>query len=247
MTRLVTFLLSMSLAVAPALADGPLRFESGQRQTVMIELYTSEGCSSCPPAEELLNGFVDRADLWRRYVPVALHVDYWDYLGWRDRFALPEHAQRQRSYARLHNTRTVYTPQFVVNGKEWRPGWRDAVPEGDAPLVGKLIVTVSGEQVAARMEPAHVLPQPLNLDVALLGMGLSSRIRAGENAGRYSRHEFVVLAHARAVSDKGRWVVALPRPAADVEPSRLALVAWVSRPGDLSPIQATGGYISAAR
>jgi hypothetical protein len=232
------------LSAAPALADAPIRFESGGRQTVMIELYTSEGCSSCPPAEEYLNAFVDQPGLWQRFIPLALHVDYWDYLGWRDRFAAPEHSRRQRRYAREHLTRTVYTPQFVVNGREWRPGWRRGVPEIDSPEVGNLVVTINGGQVEANMELVGVQSRPLELNLALLGMGLSSRIEAGENAGRDSRHEFVVLAHSRAEGEGGRWVAELPRPPAGIEPPRLALVAWVADPDDPSPVQATGGFIS---
>lgn len=219
-------------------------FESGAAQTLMIELYTSQGCSSCPPAETLLNGFVDNPRLWSHFVPLAFHVDYWDYIGWRDRYALPENAQRQRRYATLANTRTVYTPAFVVNGRGWRPGWFDKAPGGDTRQVGALSVTLHGERFEARFHTPDPEPPRLELHIAVLGMGLATAIRAGENAGRDSRHEFVVLRHEVFSGDGARWqgrVVALADPAVRGG----ALAAWVSRPGDPTPLQATGGYLLA--
>src|ERR1043166_2112982 len=97
-------------------------FESGDTQTALVELFTSEGCSSCPPAEKWLSAFKSNPDLWKKTVPVAFHVDYWDHLGWTDRFAKPEFTVRQQRYAAGFGGDSVYTPGFVINGKEWR-GW----------------------------------------------------------------------------------------------------------------------------
>ncbi|MGB0902040.1 DUF1223 domain-containing protein [Halocynthiibacter sp.] len=80
---------------------------------VVIELYTSQGCSSCPPADALLSEYAQRDDV----ITLALHVDYWDYIGWADTFARPEHTQRQRGYAAAAHTRTIYTPQMILNGE----------------------------------------------------------------------------------------------------------------------------------
>ncbi|MFV0333425.1 MAG: DUF1223 domain-containing protein [Tropicimonas sp.] len=81
---------------------------------VVVELFTSQGCSSCPPADELLNQLAERSDI----LPLALHVDYWDYIGWADSFARPEHTKRQKAYAHVAGSRTIYTPQMVVGGQE---------------------------------------------------------------------------------------------------------------------------------
>src|SRR5438552_17449486 len=97
-------------------------FETGNTQSTLIELFISEGCSSCPPAEKWLSGLKSNRDLWKKIVPVAFHVDYWDRLGWRDRFAKPEFTSRQQRYAAAWGGDSGYTPGFVVNGKEWR-GW----------------------------------------------------------------------------------------------------------------------------
>src|SRR5437899_10682781 len=74
-------------------------FQSSEKQTALLELFTSEGCSSCPPAEAWLSRLQDSTGLWRDVVPVAFHVDYWDYLGWRDRWAAKDFSERQRAYA----------------------------------------------------------------------------------------------------------------------------------------------------
>ena len=96
------------------------RFGSGPQQTALIELYTSEGCSSCPPAEAWLSRLKDNPGLWKQFVPIAFHVDYWDRLGWRDRFSSQRWTERQRRYASLWESESVYTPAVVVNGREQR-------------------------------------------------------------------------------------------------------------------------------
>src|SRR5689334_522273 len=105
----------------------PTTFESGETRNVLIELFTSEGCSSCPAAEKWLGALKSNQDLWRKIVPVAFHVDYWDRLGWRDRFAKPEFTARQQRYAAAWGGDAVYTPGFVINGKEWRSWFVDNV------------------------------------------------------------------------------------------------------------------------
>src|SRR4051812_20605432 len=96
------------------------RFTSGSNRVSLIELYTSEGCSSCPPAERWLGSLRDAPGLWRDFVPVALHVNYWDRLGWPDRFATREFTQREYAYAAKWDGSSVYTPCVVRDGAEWR-------------------------------------------------------------------------------------------------------------------------------
>ena len=96
-------LLQFTIALA-----GKLTFSSGSHQVTLLELFTSQGCSSCPPAERWLNEYVKDEDLWSRIVPLAFHVDYWDYLGWKDKYADPENGERQRDYARMEKARSVY-------------------------------------------------------------------------------------------------------------------------------------------
>lgn len=246
MKRLIVLLATTILLLSQAGAAEDVRFSSGTGQTVLIELFTSEGCNSCPPAEAYLNRFAADPALWKKFVPLAFHVDYWDSLGWKDRYAQPAHAQRQRQYAQQRSVTTVYTPAFVVNGKGWRPSWGSNEPGGGGSSVGPLTVEIKGKQLEATFESAQPAAKTLHLNLAVLGMGLTTEIQAGENAGRHSQHEFVVLAQKQIGSDNGRWRDSLPALDRDWSVRRLALVAWVSRPDDLTPLQATGGYLPAA-
>lgn len=237
----VTFLGAMLIALNTNAA--PLTFSSGTRQTVMVELYTSEGCSSCPPAEAFLNRFAGNPQLWSRYVPLALHVDYWDYLGWRDRFARPEHANRQRAYARLHHSVTIYTPAFFVNGESWRPGLSRQLPSPVSPEVGELRIQVTGKIVKAEFFGPYSDPGKLRVHVAVAGLGLKTRIKAGENAGRSALHDFVLLRQTvLEPAGPGHWQGRLPATKG-FHAERYALVAWVADPVSPAPIQATGGYL----
>lgn len=231
--------------IAPGVLADSWRLDSGETRAVLVELFTSEGCSSCPPAEAWLNRFKDHPALWHTYVPVARHVGYWDYLGWRDPYAHPDHAASQQRYARTGALPSVYTPAFVVNGHGWRPGFGAGVPQAPQQAAGRLRLDVDGEIIRARFEPPDGPPGALRLHVAVLGMGLVSEIRAGENRGRELHHEFVALALARFDGTGGAWRGSLPAPEPTARPTRLAVAAWVTRPGDPQPLQAVGGYFPA--
>lgn len=221
-----------------------LLFQSGVRKNVLIELFTSEGCSSCPPAERHLNKYTENPKLWRSYIPVALHVDYWDYLGWKDPFAKARYTLRQRQYARWHNMRTVYTPAFFVNGAAWRPGWF-MNSEHEPPLqeAGQLELNVTGREVRAAFQSRTPLPDELQLNLALLGMGITSHITRGENTGRTSRHDFVALQFLEQTSRNHQWTLHLPEIVLKENIPRLAIAAWVQRVDNPLPLQAVGGYL----
>lgn len=219
-------------------------FESGVQQTVMIELYTSEGCSSCPPAEKYLNEFKNNSTLWKKYIPLAFHVDYWDYIGWKDRFARPAHTERQRSHARENRAHTIYTPGFFVNGRTWRRGFfGSSMPETKKVQAGKLVVRYVDGLVDATFTPVIDTDRSVVLNLAVLGMGLTTDIRAGENAGRHSSHDFVVLGHRTVTGNGPHWQISLPALLPEVRAASHALVAWVSDQDRPAPLQATGGYI----
>ena len=117
--RIVLMLAAVSMPFSNARAD-QLRFESGEKRVAVVELFTSEGCSSCPPAERTFSKLATHPSLWKTFVPVAFHVNYWDNLGWKDRLASVEFTQRQHTYASAWRADTVYTPEFVLNGREWQ-------------------------------------------------------------------------------------------------------------------------------
>jgi hypothetical protein len=229
----------LALLVAVSNANAAVRLESGPRQVTLLELYTSQGCSSCPPAERWLNEYVDRQELWSRVVPVAFHVDYWDYLGWKDPFAAAEYGERQRGYARAGKAGTVYTPGFFLNGREWR-GWTMRVsPRSSTREPGSLSAVVGNNRLTASFPAAG---KPLDLHVAILGFGIETPIERGENRNRTLAQEFVVLTHRTYRSGSGAWEVGLPdirSPAAD----RYGIALWISEPGNPLPVQAIGGWL----
>jgi len=221
-------------------------FNSGIKQTVLIELYTSEGCSSCPPAENYLNKFVQNSQLWKKYIPLAFHVDYWDYLGWKDKYADPLYTTRQRQHAAINSARTIYTPGFFVNGRTWRMGFFNSLPSPDTQAVGNLQVKYKQGIIHAEFQPESKTNELLELNVAVLGMGITSNIVAGENEGRFSSHDFVVLGYGKTQGAQNHWKVKQP-VLKNIKASRYALVAWLSQPGIPEPLQATGGFIEISK
>jgi hypothetical protein len=222
-------------------------FQSGETQTALIELFTSEGCSSCPRAEKWMSALKSNSDLWKKVVPIAFHVDYWNHLGWRDRFSKPQFTQRQRRYAAAWGGDSIYTPGFVLNGREWR-GWFGGSAWPDASKkVGALRVTLSdGVNPTAEFVPQNTQQPALMLNVALLGNDLQSDIARGENAGRKLRHDFVVLDLAKiemAAAANG-WTGSATLPLEFNGHKATALAAWVTAAETSTPIQATGGWLA---
>lgn len=220
---------------------------SGARQTPLVELFTSEGCSSCPPAEQWLGEFTERPALWRDFVPVVWHVDYWDGLGWPDRFAAKANTKRQENYSASWRTASIYTPGFVLNGAEWR-GWNRSVDFSKAATIDVGVLEVKGtgtNQFNVTFTPVPDRSGDLDATLAWLGNDLVSDVRRGENAGRKLRHNFVVLRTVvtKLKADHGKYsaTVSLPKPD-ERDSRRMALAAWISRTGEQTPIQAVGGW-----
>jgi len=168
---------------------------TAQETPVVVELFTSQGCSSCPPADALLHRLAARDDV----IALALHVDYWDYIGWKDAFARPEHTQRQKRYAHTAGRRTIYTPEMVINGVDSVVGARtmeivEAIQahQAQSPRV-HLRVVRRGDQL-------DITAKPLAVSEAMIVTVLRYRpkehvkIRRGENAGK-------TLTYANIVSD----------------------------------------------
>lgn len=191
------------LALVAALYVGMTATASQAQETpVVVELFTSQGCSACPPADELLTRLGERDNV----IALALHVDYWDYIGWKDRFAQPAFTKRQKGYARHFTNGTVYTPQMIINGAQ------DVI--GNRPM--DLADAVQAHQrkglpVALRIERAGdrvVLNAPAirgleNADVLLLRYTPSetASIPRGENAGKTITYSHIVTEW----SDIGDW------------------------------------------
>ncbi len=226
----------------PAMAQQ--QFTSGPQQVTLIELYTSEGCSSCPPADRWLSSLQSDTGLWQAFIPLGLHVDYWDDLGWPDVFAEAQFSARQRQHRSIGGINNVYTPGFVVNGREWREPFRAvsfSPPRSDA-RPGSLTLTVANGEVLLEFSAAS---GALNYHLALLGNGLHTRVARGENAGKTLRHDFVVL---NLQQQTGTGSVRLPLPQLPANGAKsYALAAWVTDKDNLRPIQAVGGVLDVAQ
>jgi hypothetical protein len=231
-----------ALGLTPPLPAADVALESGPTRTHLLELFTSEGCSSCPPAEAWLSKLKDDPGLWRNFVPLAFHVDYWDRLGWRDPFASKVWTARQYEYSARWKSSSVYTPGFVLDGREWR---NNGVPPASADAAGVLKVAIANiEAVRATFQPASGENKPLEMHVAHLGFGLNVSVKAGENRGRKLLHDFVVLSLETAKMSGGKAELRVPAPSGPgATSSRGAIVAWVTEPGQIEPIQAVGGWL----
>jgi hypothetical protein len=228
-------LILLWLVVSPSWA---LEFSSGETKTTVVELYTSEGCSSCPPADNWLSSLKSDPRLFKTLLPLAFHVDYWDQLGWPDPYASPAFSQRQRELVRQDLLSQVYTPGIVVNSQEWRDwfsGQRQLDDRQTRP--GRLQAELQQDQLTVSFDSDAAL----TLHVAVLGMGLQTDVQAGENRGRQLTHDFVVLEHWQQAGSK-TWKFTLPE-LADRGQQRTALALWLTAPDSLRVVQATGSYI----
>ncbi len=236
-------LLTACLGVAHLAQAQPTACRAESEQAApLLELYTSEGCSSCPPADRWFSELV-AADTPLDVVPLSFHVDYWDYLGWKDRFAHPAHEQRQRARVRAAGERVVYTPQVML-GTQTRVDWRnraDLVREvarlraspAPAGLELRATRTANGFEAEVGATPTSESTRPgLQLELVLYSNGLVSDVAAGENRA-------VVLRHDRVARQRyGPWPLVAGRGARATVPILLppesgtatGLVAIVSGP-----------------
>lgn len=167
-----------------------LHFKSSNNKTTLIELYTSESCSSCPPAEKWLNSLKDDKRIWKDFIPLEFHVDYWNYLNWNDRFSQAEFSTRQRKYNRILKA-GVYTPQVIKDAKDWR-AWRKKefnTHQEKAPIVS---LSIKNKRISSSISSNS---QQTQCHLAYIGGGFKTKVRSGENRGRFLNHEFVVLEH----------------------------------------------------
>ena len=219
--------------------------ESGVQQNLLLELYTSQGCSSCPPADDWLSELKQDPRLWKTIFPVAFHVDYWNYIGWNDPFSTERYSNRQRRYASSGNVSSVYTPGFIANGREWRSWFRrrdiNTAISDIQSNPGKLSLSLDEQQLHVSFKPSIEVPKKLVLNAAWLSMNIKTEVLNGENGGKTLRHDFVCrdwqVIEAKLENGHYQWQQA-------IDSQRLnkadALVVWVSTADNPAPIQSSG-------
>ena len=237
LVSILAALLGVALAHAGQAAEAAASCQavSAVTRVTLVELYTSEGCDSCPQADRWLSGLKGRPDV----LAAAFHVDYWDRLGWKDRFADPRNTARQAESQRWSGARFSYTPQVLVNGKDWR--YQQGLPTAAAPAVVRVqLVRESEARVQVRVQALDGSPQRLGAWWAVLEDDHVSVVRAGENAGATLRHDHVVREQGqlapRLAADPAAWSIDVPAQGEGGRRVRLLLV--VTDAGTGLPLQA---------
>ncbi len=220
----------LAFIAATAHAASMCETESAQLRRPLLELYTSQGCSSCPPADRWLAGLAPEVSAGRLSA-VTWHVDYWDYLGWKDPLSMPEASVRQRWSARLANA-VVYTPGVFLNGREhraWQQSRLSAFQPGPTTISLKLVAERIGGELKIDARSQRATPDS-NIVLVLVQLAHSNTAAKGENAGRKLDHQFSARALLSAPSGSPQPIQTnIPWP-----PYPAALVAWVQSPsGDV--------------
>jgi hypothetical protein len=200
-----------------ASAAAQCRLDFDLRAPQRVELYTSEGCSSCPPADRWLSALPAH----RERLMLAFHVDYWDALGWRDRYADPRFSERQRATAARWPRAVVYTPAVVIDGSEAR-GWNKSLPAPGKSQVAPLSLALHADEPNLRL--SLDVPAGLQAYAAITESGLRTQVRAGENRGRTLRHDHVVRSYAGPAERTAKLTLALPQ---DLVRSESRLLVWL--------------------
>ncbi len=204
-------------------------------QPVVVELFTSQGCSSCPPADELLSELADDPDV----IALSLHVDYWDYLGWRDIHARREFTERQIAYRDVVGARSVFTPQMVVQGRMRAVGSRrDEVAEAieaarATPAAAQVTLRpVGGMQIEAEITPTGEPSGPCLIWLVSYETPEPVKVTTGENAGRVIANRNVVRSWMRM----GSWDGLRPERFTAPMPVGVDGVAVILQDGQVGPI-----------
>lgn len=232
--RFATALIAASAAVSGAgnifATPNGCAAASGTTLTPVIELYTSEGCSSCPPADQWLSSLKGKP-----VVAQGFHVGYWDHVGWVDRFAAPAHTQRQRQVAAANGLRSIYTPQLVRNGQDSRD-YAHALQTTESARASIRLSHQGGDAFEASVSLAAGVTL-WSAYWTVTEHGHSSRVQAGENRGEHLHHDFVVRQYTPVGDYRGPQTLKFNAIAADPEHARqVNLVVYEPRTG--KPLQA---------
>jgi hypothetical protein len=241
---------AMLSLITPSIAFGACDARSGPQTTALVELYTSEGCSSCPPADRYLNELPGKRYRADQLVPIALHVNYWDYIGWKDPYAKPAFVERQHRLAAANRQHTVYTPHVFVAGTEvqsWRSNLDDVVRQVNA-IPARAAINLRGNSarpgtLAIEAKATAEKGRPAELYVAITENRLASNVHAGENRGVTLTHDHVVREWLGPVAlVDGQASISRQVPLADSwQVSQLGVVAFVQSADSRDVLQSVAG------
>jgi hypothetical protein len=209
MKRVVPILLLVFVALLVVAMERGTAPNVGEHP-VVVELFTSQGCSSCPPADELLRRISRDPQLRGRVIPLAFHVDYWNHLGWRDPFSSPEWSQRQVDYVRAMKLKSAYTPQVVINGARQMVGsstfevYRAIEEESRRAPAGTVSVTPSAGSASIRAQSSK---PDVDLIVVTFENGAQTKVIRGENTGKTLANDAIVRSLKRIATLDGRKAV----------------------------------------
>ncbi|MCB0418823.1 MAG: DUF1223 domain-containing protein [Bdellovibrionaceae bacterium] len=242
----LVFLISAVLAVAPTLSFGKNdSFESPSRQAHLLELFSTQSCSSCPPAQRWVSGLKEEKTLWKNFVPVVYHVDYWDYLGWKDPYSQKSYTRRQHGYAQQWKSSRVYTPMFVLDGKEWRDRSTTKLNEVGSDSGVLKADRGKGLQFTVTFRPSRNRKDRLIVFAALLGNEIATNVTSGENGGKVLKHDFLSLdlQQSNAVEKNGVYQASFDFKTAPKEVTNLGASFWITTSNG-TVLQAVGGNLS---
>jgi hypothetical protein len=234
------YIIIASLFISLSFA-GKVVMQSGYTKNTLLELYTSQGCSSCPPAEKWLSNITNSKLLWNRVIPIAFHVDYWNYIGWRDPYSSSLYSNRQREYRQKGSISSVYTPQFIQNSKEWR-GYFDgkSIHIDSKQKSGILKAVIDDGNIKIKYSKWR---DNLVYHVAYLGFKIPTKVTRGENSGRTLISDFIVLEYKKIDADsKTKNIKLLFKK--NTKAKKYGLAIWVSNKKSLKIEQATGGWLN---
>ena len=240
---LITFILFINTLIAK---DTIL--ESGDEKVSIIELYTSQGCSSCPPADEWLSSLKDKKELFKTFIPMAFHITYWDFIGWKDVFATTLNDNRQKDYStKVWKRNSVYTPQFVVNTKEYKQWFKGKpFPKLDTSYAGNLNASLDKNQnLQVEYFNKNIKDKNVLINIAILGFDYKINIKRGENKSKVLEHDFVVLKYIKKESKIKDGNLNFKNKLYDFdmnENKQYALVIWISDK-KYNQLQAVAGYL----
>ena len=233
-----------SLFSLPVFAGDPIVVSSGVKQTAVVELYTSEGCSSCPSADRWLSRLIEVPKEELDVLALAFHVDYWDYLGWKDRFSSAASTSRQRQLGANNRQNTIYTPEFFVNGMEARGSnnilqkIRQANQQQSA-LDLKLIVSRDQTSLVLELLVAddHGAGDSIHHRFLVYENNLSTAVQRGENSGETLKHEQVVryMSKAQKLHQQNRYRIDIDP---DWAPENIGVAVLITTPGNEQYLQA---------